>query len=102
MSFLPPAHITFHLTFWIESPTFNQAFGKAEGHGGIIGPFAGLEMERAASHHVGDGCECSGRLEFKRSPQGIPNRQAGETSEIAIQYVVDVTILGVPSIQRLP
>jgi len=90
VSFLPPAHITFHLIFRIESPTFNQAFGKAEGHGGIIGPLAGLEVERAAADHVGDGREAPRRFELQSCSQGVADGEPEEAAPISFElfYVV--------------
>ena len=55
-----PAQVAFHLIARVEGlafglAAFDQAFGQAQGHRGVIGPLAGLQIERTAASHLFDG-----------------------------------------------
>ena len=102
VAFLPPADVSFHLIFRIESLAFNQAFGKAEGHGGVVGPLAGFEVERAATDHVGNGFEGSRRFELQRSAHCISHGKAEKTAPGALFSVHCYPFLIVPSSRREP
>ena len=78
MPVLPPAYVALHLIACIEAFAFDQTFGEAEGHGGIIGPLAGLETPAAAADHVRDGREAAGRLELEGGADRIAYSQADE------------------------
>ena len=76
VAFLPPANIPFHLIFGIEALAFNQAFGEAKCHRGVVGPLTWLQVEGSAADHVGDRCEASRRFEFQGRTQGIAHGQS--------------------------
>src|SRR5512134_1696352 len=54
---LPPAAVALHLVPRVEAPALEQAGAEAQGHGGVVGPLAGGQVERAAAGHAGDGRE---------------------------------------------
>ena len=67
-----------------EFPAGNQAFGQTQGHGGVVGPLAGLQAERSTAHHVVNGLKGSGRFEFQRRAQRVSGRQAQQAALVAI------------------
>ncbi len=79
-----PAHIPLQLIDRVEALFFHEAFGQAKGHGGVIGPLAGLEVERAAADNIGNWRETAGLFEFKGGAQGIANSEAKQGTTITI------------------
>ena len=72
LALLPPAAIALHLIFRVEAVAADQAFAKAKRHAGVIGPLAGLQVERAAALHVSEWPERAGRLEFQCGAETSP------------------------------
>jgi hypothetical protein len=71
MPLAPPAHEAVHLVGWVEATGLDQALGHAQGHGGVVGPLAGLESERSPADHVCNGFKGSWWIELQRRAQGV-------------------------------
>ena len=81
---MPPTHVPAHLVSGVKSAAFRKACREAEGHGGVVGPLAGLQAEWPAAHHVVDGPEAAGRLELQRRAQGIARGQPQKGAAIPV------------------
>ena len=86
----PPAHVSLHLVFGIEPLGAHQAFSKAQGHRCVIGPLAGLEVERASAYHVGKQGEHARRLEFQSRAERITGSEAKQCAVVAIAQLICV------------
>jgi hypothetical protein len=75
------------LVHWIEAPARDQALGQAEGHGGVVGPLAGLQAEGPAADHVLDGREGAPRLEFQGGAKGITDCQSEDGAPVPVNQV---------------
>src|SRR5690606_38330225 len=71
----PPADVAVHLVCQVPA-VFDQALREAEGHGGIVGPLAGLKTERPASDDIGERSEGARRAEFDGSAESIANGES--------------------------
>ena len=65
----------------------NQALRKAQGHGSIIGPLAGLQVKRASSDHIRNPLEASRPLEFEHRSDSVPHGKSEEASSISLRNV---------------
>jgi len=86
MSILPPLDIAVELVAEVHSLVGDEAFGEAECHGCVIGPFTGFEVERATADDVSEWGE--------RAPAGELNGRAksvssGEAEEGASAFILD-------------
>ena len=54
VSIIGPTDVPIHLVSWIEAALFNEAGRQAQGHGRVVRPFPGLEVEWASTDHVRD------------------------------------------------
>lgn len=55
----------------VEAATLDQALGQAEGHGGVICPLAGLQVERLSPHYVGEQSERARTFKLHGRAKGI-------------------------------
>jgi len=85
MAVLAPGEVTLALILWLETVLFEQTFRKAERHGGIVGPLAGLQVEGTAADDVVDGRELAGGGEFKGGAKGIAGGEAKQATEVAVE-----------------
>ena len=86
-AFPEPAHVALQLVDGVEPPLLDEALGEAEGEGGVVSPLAGLEVERPAADHAGDGRERSGRPELQRRAEGVAHGQAEEATAVMAEGV---------------
>jgi len=87
VAFPEPAAVPLQLVDGVEPPLLDEALGEAEGEGGVVGPRAGLEVERSAADHAGDGRERAGRPELKRRAEGVAHGQAEEATPVTVEGV---------------
>lgn len=81
-----PAGVALELVNRVEAATFDEALREAERHGRVVGPLAGLQVEGAATDHVGDGLEAAGGLEFQGGAHGIADGKTEEAAEVAVFF----------------
>ena len=72
-----------HHVSGIEGTALDEGFREAEGHAGVIGELAGLEVEGAATDHAGDRGEGAGWREFECGAKGVADGEAEEAAAIA-------------------
>jgi len=87
VAFPEPAHVALQLVDGVEPPLLDEALGEAEGEGGVVGPLAGLEVERPAADHAGYRRERPGRSELKRRAEGVACCEAEEAAAITVEGV---------------
>ncbi len=104
VALLPPADVPFHLIPGIESPTFDKAFGEAEGHGCVVGPLAWFQIEGAIADHVGNWCEATRWLELQGGSQGVANGKTEQAAPVSFElfYTVRHAAIIVLSPRREP
>jgi hypothetical protein len=84
MSILPPSHVSLHLICCVESSLLDQAFGKTQCHGGVIGPLACFQAEGSAAYHVRNGLKAFRPLELERRADGVSDRQAQQAATVSL------------------
>ena len=80
----PPPDVALHLVTGVETLALDQARREAERHGGVVGPLAGLQVERTAADHVVDRLEGAGRLELESGAERVTGRQAEQAATEAV------------------
>ena len=90
VSVAPPPDVPLQLVHGVESPAFDQTFRQAEGHGGVVGPFAGHQPVGAAAEHLGHGIERSRSHEFHWRAQGISHGQPQQGSPVPVQFLISI------------
>ncbi len=78
IAFVPPTEVAFHLVTGVEAPALDEALGKTEGHGGIVGPLSRAQVEGSAAHHVGDRGERPRQHELHGRAHGVARSQPEE------------------------
>ena len=79
MAVPPPAHVALELVDRIPT-RLDDTLREAERHRGVVRPLTGLQPERAATDHLGDGSERPARLEFDRRAQRIAGSETEQRS----------------------
>src|SRR5205085_1758349 len=84
ISFSPPPDVPPHLVVGIEAAAVDETFGQAQRHRRVVGPLTRREPERTTADHVVDWRSTALRGELERRAESIANREADETSDMAI------------------
>jgi hypothetical protein len=102
VALVTPPHIAVHLVRCIESAALQQAGSQAQGHRGIIRPFASPEGKRAATDHVLQRLERTSRFELNRSTHRVTDSQPQQTTTktVATGFVLprhlETTLIEIP------